>query len=266
MTDGIKFCLHNHTHYSPCSNLDPLEFLMAAEKSGLNAVVVTDHGTTEGALGASALWRLYPDRFKNLRQVYNGIEVRTQYGEINLVFLSVEECGVIEELRQSDGRYDLRAVVHTVRGLWRDGSEIMVGLNHPFSYSWFSRRGGFDFTGVREDGIFPSVAELALFIGFVELNANNLSWRESLAALSLAEDLSTSESVMPVVCNNDAHFRGQVGRYYTVGAYATPRESILAARRGDSNALVIPQRINHWPSRWYRFRSGARKLFGRMFA
>ena len=107
----MKYDLHIHTHYSPCSNLKPEILLKFAKKKGLNGIAVTDHNSIKGALKVKKL-----NKDKNF-EVIVGDEVKTNYGDVLAYYLQKEIksrdlFSVIDEIKAQTG---LIAIAHPFR-------------------------------------------------------------------------------------------------------------------------------------------------------
>lgn len=98
----LKYDLHTHTNYSPCSNLKPEVLLKTAKRRGLNGIAVTDHGTIKGALEVKNL-----NKDKDF-EVIIGEEVSTQYGDVLAYYLKKEIktrdfFKMVEEVKKQNG-------------------------------------------------------------------------------------------------------------------------------------------------------------------
>ncbi len=107
----MKYDLHNHTHYSKCSNLKPEILLRIAKKRGLNGIAVTDHNTIKGALEVSKI-----NKDKEF-EVIVGEEISTNFGDIMVYYLQKEIkekdfYSVIDEARKQDA---LISIAHPFR-------------------------------------------------------------------------------------------------------------------------------------------------------
>ena len=107
----MKYDLHNHTHYSPCSNLKPELLLKLVKKRGMNGIAVTDHNMIKGALKVKKL-----NKDKDF-EVIIGDEVKTNYGDVLTYYLnkeikSREFFSVVDEVRKQGG---LIAIPHPFR-------------------------------------------------------------------------------------------------------------------------------------------------------
>lgn len=251
----IRFDLHMHTRFSPCSNLEPETVLKRAIDTGLTHIAITDHNTAEGAIEALELQRKYPQY--GAVTVYPGIEFRTKYGEMNAIFQTAKEVLSFDKMREGK-YYDLAELVGKIEEMRKKGVQILVGLNHPVSLSFFSKRGGFDIDRAVMDGLFSSTESLFLFFDYVEINTNNLRRAESDAAMNLALMYGR-----PLIVNTDSHWKWQIGRYYTASRFDDPIEAILAANGGDDTALILPDKISYSLSWYYRTKSGIRKKYMR---
>ena len=98
----LKYDLHNHTHYSSCSNNKPEILLKVAKKRGMNGIAVTDHGTMKGALKVKKL-----NKDKDF-EVIVGCEVDTNFGDLLTYYLqkeikSKDFFDVVDEVRKQNG-------------------------------------------------------------------------------------------------------------------------------------------------------------------
>ena len=98
----LKYDIHNHTHYSSCSNLKPEILLKAAKEKKFNGIGVVDHGTIKGALKAKEL-----NKDRNF-EVIIGSEITTNYGDVLALYLnkdikSREFFSLVDEVRKQDG-------------------------------------------------------------------------------------------------------------------------------------------------------------------
>lgn len=106
----VKIDFHIHTYRSYDSLMKPEKILKTAKKRGLDAIVVCDHDTIQGALEVKAT-----NKDQNFTVIV-GAEIKTNAGDITGIFLLKEiksrEVGeVIREIREQNGK---------------------VILNHPF--------------------------------------------------------------------------------------------------------------------------------------
>src|SRR3989344_8712046 len=98
----MRYDIHNHTHYSSCSNLKPEVLLRTAKMKGLDGIGVVDHHTIKGALAVKKL-----NRDKNF-EVIVGSEISTNYGDVLCLYLnkdikSREFFSVADEARKQGG-------------------------------------------------------------------------------------------------------------------------------------------------------------------
>ena len=174
----LKYDLHNHTHYSHCSNLRPELLLKTAKKAGLNGIAVTDHNTIKGALKVKKL-----NRDRNF-EVIIGDEVRTNYGDVltyclNKEIKSREFFSVIEEVRKQGG---LIAIAHPFR--------ISVNPHSRFSFPI--------------EKIKDKIDAIECFNARM-LPGNNRKAQELAKKLNIAG-----------IGGSDTHFKFEVGRAYTM--------------------------------------------------
>ncbi len=174
----MNYDLHNHTHYSPCSNLKPWTLLKLAKRRSMNGIAVTDHETIKGALQVKKLNR---DR---AFEIIVGEEVKTQYGDVIIYYLQ-------EEIKSSD----LFSVIDEVKA-----QSALIAIPHPFRTSLnpilkFS---------------YP-IEKIKNKVDAIEcFNARTLPGDNKKAEI-LAKKLG-----MPGIGGSDAHFKFEVGRAYTI--------------------------------------------------
>ena len=270
-----KFDTHIHADDSLCTfRMRPRRVVEAAAKKGLHTIVVLGHNSTKGALEA----REHQDRYGI--EVALGIEPRTEFGEIGVIFLSEEECELFDTMKKDKtsykkGVYMFEAIHEAVQYLREHGSRILVGLHHPFSFSFGNKRGGFDFKKACgkdpvtwDDGVgyFNSLIELMQFFDYTELNANNLNALEGKFLLDFANiPKEYGLPGMTVVCSTDSHYIRQIGRYYSIARGNDVRECI---KKGDVIMPFTPKDISYSRSRFYRTASGfvkpARKILSHL--
>ncbi len=68
----IAFDLHVHTNFSPCSNMAPMVVLQTAHAAGLNAIAITDHNTTAGAVRGARASQFQPHYVQKLFSFLRG--------------------------------------------------------------------------------------------------------------------------------------------------------------------------------------------------
>jgi hypothetical protein len=176
--EKMKYDLHNHTHYSPCSNLKPEILLKIAKKKGMNGIAVTDHNTIKGALKAKKL-----NKDKEF-EVIIGDEVKTNYGDVLAYYLQKEIksrdfFSVIDEIKAQGG---LIAVAHPFR--------ISINPKHKFRYPLEKIRDKIDAIECFNARMLPGNNE---------------------KAQRVAKKLN-----IPGIAGSDAHFKFEIGRAYTV--------------------------------------------------
>lgn len=174
----MKYDLHNHTHYSPCSNLRPDVLLKTAKKRGMNGIAVTDHNTIKGALKIKQL-----NKDKNF-EVIIGCEVRTNYGDVLAYYVdknikSREFFSVVDEVKKQNG---LIIIPHPFR--------TSSNPNHMFSCSIEKIRNKID--------------------GIECLNARMLPG-DNEKAQKLAKKLKIAG-----IGGSDAHFNFEIAKAYTI--------------------------------------------------
>ena len=262
----MKFDTHIHTNHSLCSTLKPEKAVETAAACGLHTVVVKDHNLIYGALEAKAYAE---EGYKKIHgvdcpvNVELGIEVRTEYGELGIDFLTEHEAKIIHGLKNTSKNFWFQDVYNAVNELRENkDSRLLVCLHHPFSFSIFDKRGSFDFYGVcgkdpltgKGDSPFSkehplnSLAGFLSFIDYTELNGNNYDKKGVECASALAKAYG-----MPIVVSTDAHFKRMIGRYYTIAKGGNVRDSIV------ENNLELPfglDDISYLRSFYYRSKSG----------
>lgn len=174
----MKYDLHNHTLYSPCSSLRPKMLLKLAKKRGMDGIAVTDHNTIKGAAEVKKL-----NKDKGF-EVIIGSEIRTNYGDVLAYYLQDEIkardfFSVVGEVKSQGG---LIAVAHPFR----------TSLNPTLKFSY-------------------PIEKIKNKIDAIEsFNARMLPGNNKKAQV-LAKQLS-----MPQIGGSDAHFGFEVGRAYTI--------------------------------------------------
>ena len=174
----MKYDLHNHTHYSTCSNLKPDILLKLVKKRGMNGIAVTDHNTIKGALKVKKL-----NKDKDF-EVIVGDEVKTNYGDVLTYYLQEEIksrdfFSVVDEVKKQSG---LIAIPHPFR--------TSINPTHKFKYP---------------------INKIKNKIDAIEcFNARMLPGNNDKAQ-RLAKNLK-----IPGIGGSDAHFRFEIGRAYTI--------------------------------------------------
>jgi len=177
--------LHAHTCYSRWDGMmSPAGLLDAAERTGLDAIAVTDHYTYEGAIeGAIAARRLARGREID---VFPGLEYHVDDGtHRGHVLVYLDDADKAPSLGLS-----LAELVDHVRE-----HGLAMGHPHPFG-----------FRGVRSRALMRAA-------DFVELNGCYAGGRANRQLHSLASEESIESKL---VANSDAHARSRVGTAYTV--------------------------------------------------
>lgn len=174
----MKYDLHNHTHYSPCSNLKPEILLKTAKKRGLNGIAITDHDTIKGALKVKKL-----NKDKNFKVIV-GEEVRTNYGDVLSYYLqkeikSREFFSVIDEVKAQNG---IIAIAHPFR----------ISLNPTLKFSYPIEK------------IKNKIDAIECFNARM-LPGNNEKAQRTAKRLSIAQ-----------IAGSDAHFKFEIARAYTI--------------------------------------------------
>ncbi|MFH0868007.1 MAG: PHP domain-containing protein [Candidatus Woesearchaeota archaeon] len=174
----MKYDLHNHTHYSPCSNLKPEILLKTAKKRGLNGIAITDHNTIKGALKVKKL-----NNDGNF-EVIVGEEVKTNYGDVIAYYLykeikSRELFSVIDEIKAQGA---LTAIPHPFR--------ISIRPTLRFRYPLEKLKGKIDAVECFNARMFPGDNEKA------QKTAKKLK--------------------IPGIGGSDAHFKFEICSAYTI--------------------------------------------------
>ena len=175
----MKYDLHNHTHYSPCSNLKPELLLKLVKKKGMNGIAVTDHHTIKGALKVKKL-----NKNKDF-EVIIGDEVTTNYGDVLTYYLqeeikSRELFSVVDEVKKQGG---LIAIPHPFR----------TSINPTLKFRY-------------------PIEKIKDKIDAIEcFNARMLLPSDNKKAQELAKKLNIAG-----IGGSDAHFRLDIGRAYTI--------------------------------------------------
>ena len=174
----LKYDLHNHTHYSSCSNLKPEILLKNIKKKGMDGIAVTDHHTIKGALKVKKL-----NKDKDF-EVIIGEEVSTNYGDVLTYYLqkeikSREFFSVVDEVRSQNG---IIIIPHPFRKC--------LYKSHKFKYP---------------------IEKIKNKMDAIEcFNARMLPGNNEKAQ-ALAKNLNIAGTG-----GSDAHFRFEIGRAYTI--------------------------------------------------
>jgi|TARA_Y100000310_G_scaffold345041_1_gene461345 predicted metal-dependent phosphoesterase TrpH len=174
----MRYDLHNHTHYSPCSNLDPKILLNINKQKGMNGIAVTDHNTIKGGIAVKKL-----NKDKNF-EVIVGCEITTNYGDVLCYYLdkdikSREFFSVIDEVKKQNG---LIVIPHPFR--------TSLNPKHTFSCSFEKIKNKID--------------------GMECFNARNLPG-DNEKAQKVSKKLKIAGTG-----GSDAHFRFEVSRAHTI--------------------------------------------------
>ena len=175
----MKYDLHNHTHYSRCSNLKPELLLKLVKKRGMNGIAVTDHNTIKGALKVKKL-----NKDKDF-EVIVGDEITTDFGHVLTYYLH-------EEIKSRD----FFSVVDEVKK-----QDVLIAIPHPFRLS----------INPKHKFKYP-IKKLKNKIDAIEcFNARMLLPSDNKKAQELAKKLNIAG-----IGGSDAHFRLDIGRAYTL--------------------------------------------------
>jgi predicted metal-dependent phosphoesterase TrpH len=175
----MKYDLHNHTHYSSCSNLKPEILLKVVKKKGMNGIAVTDHNTIKGALKVKGI-----NKDKDF-EVIIGEEIDTNYGDILTYYLQ-------KEIKTKD----FFTLVDEVRK-----QDALISIPHPFRSS-INPKLMFRYP---IDKIRDKIDAIECFNARMLLPQNNRKAQQLAKRLNIA---GTGGS--------DAHFRFDIGRAYTL--------------------------------------------------
>jgi hypothetical protein len=168
--------LHTHTCYSSDGETRPDELVRRARELGLDAIAVTDHNTTKGAIEAKRIAKGKP-------LVIIGQEVRTKEGEIIIL-------GPKQDIAHGLG------LLETCRIAKKLGGFIIIP--HPFDKF--------------REGIGPKIGSIKQYIDAVEVyNTRCIFSRFNKKAEKFAKKNS-----LPAVAGTDAHFPGELGGAATV--------------------------------------------------
>ena len=174
----LKYDIHNHTHYSSCSNLKPEMLLKAAKKKKFNGIGIVDHHTIKGALKVKEL-----NKDKDF-EVITGSEITTNYGDVLCLYLnkdikSREFFSVVEEVKKQNG---------------------IVVIPHPFRKS------------LNKDHTFKlPIEKIKNKIDAIEcFNARMLPLGDNEKAQRIAKKLNIAGTG-----GSDAHFRFEIGTGWT---------------------------------------------------
>jgi predicted metal-dependent phosphoesterase TrpH len=175
----MRYDLHSHTYYSPCSNLKPEILLKVAKKRGMNGIAVTDHDAIKGALKVKKL-----NKDKDF-EVIIGEEVKTNYGDVLIYYLheeikSREFFSVVDEVKAQNG---LIAIPHPFR----------TSINPTLKFRY-------------------PIEKIKNKIGAIEcFNARMIFSGDNKKAQKLAKKLNIAG-----IGGSDTHFKFDVGRAYTI--------------------------------------------------
>ncbi len=250
---AIRFDTHMHTEHSPCSILTIETLVRTAYEKGLQEIVITDHNTSEGALDA----KLFSQAADIDIKVHLGIELNTEFGELNVSFLSYKECQKFEGINKKKEKFEFKKIYETIKKIKDNKTEMLICLNHPYSLSKWSKRRGFNFKGIIETGMFKNMEDLMEFFDYTEINTSNICKEDTDKAIGLAERFK-----IPLVCATDTHFKEQIGEHYSIGFEKSTRESIITNNIDNS---CVHKKINYSKNKKYRTISGILKKGAKLF-
>jgi predicted metal-dependent phosphoesterase TrpH len=201
---------HTHTFASKDCLTSPENLVQAAHCRGLNRIVVTDHNTISGALGAHVL---------DPELIIIGEEIMTSRGEILAAFVTVEiQPGLSPQ--------------ETIRQLRDQGAFISV--SHPFDM-W--RSGAWQLTDLME--IAPLVDAIEIF------NARCMTPAANQKAFEFA-----SQQGLPGTAGSDAHAAFEVGAATLhLPTFTDPDTLRIAIRDGKVRGHLSPFWV-HFISRY----------------
>ncbi len=196
----IKVELHMHTTASD-GRPTPEEAVRIAARKELHAIAVTDHNTFRGASLAARASRVLGGV-----AVVPGSEVRTEYGDVNVLCPSMPQGEAprrLEELRD-----------------WADSNSCILVAVHPYN--------------VMVHGIGPRVARLLHLFEAIEVwNVHGLP-QFNLPAMILAK-----KHKVPAVSGSDAHVAEEIGVAPTlVDSTAKPDAIVDAVARGRVKPVI----------------------------
>ncbi len=198
----LKVDMHVHTRHSQDSDTDPAELVRKAAELGFDAIAVTDHLTTRGAIEAEETAR----RIGSDLIVFIGQEAMTRQGEI-LVY------GMREDIAPEQ---DIVKVCREAKG---KGGFLIVP--HPFD--------------AMRKGVGSRIYSILDYVDAVEgFNARTVMGRFNRKAREFV-----SEEGIPSVAGSDAHFLEEFGMTYNLVRSGKSREGILEAIRSGSTEPVI---------------------------
>lgn len=178
MKDFLKYDLHIHTKYSPCSNLEPGTILKVTKKLGFNGIAITDHHELKGAREVDKL-----NKDKNF-EVIIGTEIDTSNGSILAYYINTQIKSkkipeILDEIHDQGG---LAVIAHPFRKT--------IHNRHYFSYPINKVRNKID--------------------AIEAINCRNFFWQNS-KAIKHADQLK-----LPKLSSSDAHFSFEIGSAYTL--------------------------------------------------
>ena len=198
----LKIDLHIHTHHSPDGFSSPKELVLAAKEKGFDAIAVTDHYSTKGALEAKSLAR----RLAPKLLVIIGQEAKTEAGDF-LVY------GPVKAYPKGIQLLDL------VKDAKRKSAFLIAP--HPFD----KLRSGI---GSRIMEILPDLTAIEAFNGRTYIGPYN----------SKASAFAKANRI-PCVASSDTHHTREFGNTYTVvGARSKTPAAIFSAIRAGRAELV----------------------------
>ncbi|MBW2977454.1 PHP domain-containing protein [Candidatus Woesearchaeota archaeon] len=174
----MKYDLHIHTKYSPCSTLKPHILLKPAIKKGLDGIAVADHNTIKGSLAVKKL-----NKNKDF-EVIVGEEIKTDKGEILAYYLTEEiEPGNFEEVLEKIKQQNALAVIA-----------------HPFTVGITRKKTKINFSKIKNK-----------IDGIETFNARNIFNHSNKKAELLAKKLNLAQ-----IAGSDAHFAFEIQRAVTI--------------------------------------------------
>ena len=214
----LKADLHIHTKYSADCNTSLEQIISRCQKTGINCIAVTDHGTIEGALKMQSIAPFV---------IIVAEEILTPRGEIMGMFLK-------------EGIPSGLSVEETISRI--KAQDALVSIPHPFDIFRCSALDG------------KIIEELAEQIDVIEVfNSRNLLYRSSAKAQIFAQKYS-----IPGSAGSDAHTHYEIGNAYVEMPEFNGKDDFLnALAKGRifgrrTNPLV------HLNSAWLRLKSNLR--------
>jgi predicted metal-dependent phosphoesterase TrpH len=223
----LKFDVHNHTKYSPDSNIEPRDIVKYATKNHLDFIAVTDHNNIKGALAAK---KYETDTLK----IIIGEEVTTSGGgkhnegggEVIGLFLT----------EQIDKHQSLEATIDEIRA--QNGVVLMP---HPFDFA-------------RGSAYHPSEEQAKLFDCVEGFNARCYSQKYNIDAVKYA-----NRHKLTSVAGSDAHVKREIGNAWNITECDNVREALLSNKvQFDGEKTFLANHIfSKGIKKWREVKSGS---------